>query len=125
MNNAGPFAPLASPAPLALPFAAEAQRIAGELTDKEKKAVLLLSSRPMRAKQFARLFWPDSECWQNHTNCGRGVTRGGGMVIAAGGYLGKLKRKHPRIFRWLSLNETGYALSDIGLEVQELLESQS
>ena len=41
--------------------------------------------------EFARLMWPDAPGWRHHTRCGRkGVTPGGGMVLAAGGYLGRL-----------------------------------
>lgn len=44
-------------------------------------------------KEFAKLMWPNSIKWTNVTKCGDGVHRGGGMYIAAGGYLGKLRHR--------------------------------
>lgn len=36
--------------------------------------------------------WKDSPKWKNKTKCGyNGVARGGGMRLAAGDYLGKLR----------------------------------
>jgi hypothetical protein len=45
-------------------------------------------------KQFAKLMWPDSDGWETHVKCGpHGSHRGGGMYLAAGGYLGKLEQR--------------------------------
>lgn len=41
-------------------------------------------------KLFAKEMWPDSPGWRRSVKCGHGSHRGGGMYIAAGGFLGKL-----------------------------------
>ncbi len=43
--------------------------------------------------QFAHLMWPDAEAWQRPAKCGNhGVSKGGGMRMAGGAYLGKLRK---------------------------------
>jgi hypothetical protein len=45
-------------------------------------------------KQFARFMWPDSDGWRSSTGHGRsGSIKGGGMSMAGGSYLGKLRRR--------------------------------
>lgn len=94
-----------------------------DLTDHQKKAILIIGQRgSVRPRQFARLFWPDSEGWQRHAKAGpHGVSQGGGMSLAAGGYLGKLRRKgllKPNVQLMLRPTEHGsiYTLSDKGRE---------
>ena len=41
---------------------------------------------------FARHMWPDNPNWHHPTKAGRGTTRGGGMRLGAGGFLGRLRR---------------------------------
>jgi len=46
------------------------------------------------ARQFASLMWPDSDGWTTHTRCGNnGVSHGGGMNLAGGAYIGKLRQR--------------------------------
>lgn len=58
------------------------------------KALLIIKNhKPNRPVEFARLMWPDSECWLNSVKCGKnGTSVGGGMNLAAGGYLRKLQK---------------------------------
>lgn len=43
-------------------------------------------------KQFAHLYFPkDHEGWQRVGRVGRGATRGVGLVLFSGGFLGKLR----------------------------------
>jgi len=62
------------------------------ITPTVRRALAILDRHePLLPNQFARLMWPDAPGWRRHTRCGRkGVTPGGGMVLAAGGYLGRL-----------------------------------
>ena len=63
------------------------------LTPARRKALEIIRDHPgIRPRGFAEKMWPDSEAWSHHTKCGpNGVTRGGGMPLAAGGFLGKLR----------------------------------
>lgn len=64
------------------------------LTDNQVRAlkILLKSPDPVYPALFARKMWPDSEGHQRSHKVGRkGASRGAGMAIAAGGYLGKLR----------------------------------
>lgn len=65
------------------------------LTESQAKALNILKDHgPLSPRQFARLMWPDSPGWCRVSKCGPyGSTRGGGMNLAGGGYLGKLHRK--------------------------------
>jgi len=72
-------------------------------------------------KYFARHMWPDSEGWSHHVKCGNGSHRGGGMYMAAGGYLGKLNKEGWIRMQYTSLAGTysrdGYILTSKGREV--------
>ena len=65
-----------------------------KLTPAQRRALEIVRDNPdIRPRIFANLMWPDSEGHRHHTKCGpRGSTRGGGMRLSAGGYLGKLSR---------------------------------
>ncbi len=65
------------------------------LTDKTLQALRILKEHgPLAPRRFAKHMWPESAGWRRYTNCGPyGVTRGGGMNLAAGGFLGKLRRR--------------------------------
>lgn len=59
---------------------------------REKALAILRAHGPLRPKAFARLMWPNSPLWKSHTRCGaNGVCLGGGMVLAGGGHLGRLR----------------------------------
>ena len=91
-----------------------------KLTDSQRRALEILRDNPgIRPREFGERMWPDSDCWQHRSKCGsRGVTVGGGMNLAAGGYLGKLYRlklascsvRHPRYSR------DGWGLTQEGRE---------
>jgi len=68
--------------------------------DKPSKAVLkslkIIGNNPgLRPEEFARLYFPsDHPGWNRRTKCGPyGVRLGGGLVLWAGGWLGKLRAK--------------------------------
>ena len=65
------------------------------LTKPQRKALQILRDHgPIQPREFAKKMWPDSPCWRHHIKCGpSGSHRGGGMYLAAGGYLGKLGRR--------------------------------
>lgn len=55
---------------------------------------IIRDNRPGAPKEFGRLMWPDAPAWTVHTKCGPyGVTRGGGITMASGAFLGKLKKR--------------------------------
>lgn len=66
-----------------------------DLTKPQRKALEILRDHgPLRAGAFAAIMWPDSPGWSSVTKCGpNGSTSGGGMNLAGGAYLGKLRRK--------------------------------
>jgi hypothetical protein len=57
-------------------------------------ALLLIKHNEIdRPGEFARLLWPDSEGWQRRSKVGHGTTIGGGMRLAGGGFIGKLRQR--------------------------------
>ncbi len=80
-------------------------------------------------RKFAELFWPNHEGWKRHGRIGHGTTHGVGMMLAGGGFLGKLQRQG-FIKVWLEHDYGGrhysrsYYLTDKGRErlKQELSE---
>jgi hypothetical protein len=90
------------------------------MTESTKKALEIIKEKgPIKPKRFAKFMWPDSDGWSTHTNCGHGVTRGGGMNLAAGGYLGKLRKRgliEKKLERWPTegYRNKGYILSKEG-----------
>jgi hypothetical protein len=90
------------------------------LTETQARALQIIREHNIvMARQFARFMWPVSDGWSTHTNCGRGVSKGGGMNLAAGGYLGKLRRRK-------LINGTGggrrFVLTDLGIRSLEVFE---
>ncbi len=65
------------------------------MTELQQRALMIVAEHgPIKPREFARFMWPDSEAWSHHTKCGNhGVTTGGGMNMAGGMYLGKLRQK--------------------------------
>jgi phytoene dehydrogenase-like protein len=63
------------------------------LTPKQKQALAIVRANPgIRPQRFAKLMWPNSECWEKRYRCGNGTHKGGGMHTAGGAYLGKLRK---------------------------------
>lgn len=87
------------------------------LTPSRRRALEILRDHgPIRPREFARVMWPDSPGWNFPAKSGpRGTHRGGGMYLAAGGLLGKLRREG------LSSRDTliGHTLSPTGREALE------
>ena len=66
-----------------------------------------------RPKQFGLLFWPAHPGWQRLGRCGKnGVTKGVGMRLAAGAFLGRLQRQG-----FVTLVGDQYRLTERGIEI--------
>jgi hypothetical protein len=94
------------------------------LTDSQYKALCILREHgKIRPREFAQAMWPNSPGWRRVSKCGPyGVTRGGGMCIAGGCYLGKLNRKGWTKCEW---NGSRHSLSDAGKDVLEEHENEN
>lgn len=60
-----------------------------------RKSLRILNQNPgLRPEEFARFYFPsDHPGWNRRTKCGAyGVRLGGGLVLWAGGWLGKLRK---------------------------------
>lgn len=93
------------------------------LTEAQKRALTIVRDyhekhrHPIRPTEFSKLMWPDSEGHHRHTKCGpSGVSHGGGMRLAAGGYLGKLRKAGLVTYTWSRYDGNGYVLSKDGKE---------
>ena len=66
-----------------------------KLTKAQTKALTIIQEhQPIYPWYFSYLMWPDSDGHKHYHKCGpKGVCRGLGMALAAGGYLGKLVKK--------------------------------
>lgn len=74
-------------------MAQESKRDYARLTYTRAFALKLIARNDIHCpRQFAELMWPSSDGWHRIHNVGHGVHRGGAMPLAAGGYLGKLRR---------------------------------
>lgn len=85
-------------------------------TPAQIKALQIIEAHTIRSPtQFARLMWPDAEAWSNTSKCGpHGSSRGGGMRMAGGAYLGKL-RKAKLIDWWYGRGtERTFSLTEMG-----------
>lgn len=65
-----------------------------KISDKTIKALNIIKANPgIRPLRFAEIMWAGSDSWQKVGRIGRGVTRGVGLMLKGGGYLGKLKQE--------------------------------
>jgi len=64
-------------------------------SDPTIKSLQIISRSPgIKPSAFARQYFPkDHEGWERHGRAGRGSTRGQGLILWAGGWLGKLKQR--------------------------------
>lgn len=89
-----------------------------KLTAGQARALQVIGAESViRPREFAKLMWPESAGWRRSSRCGpNGVHRGGGMCLAAGGYLGKLAQLGlvRRQFRGMLYDEDGYKLTEQG-----------
>lgn len=88
------------------------------LTTSQLRALRLIQTAPggyVAPRQFAKLMWPDSEGWRRRSKAGPyGSAKGGGMNLAAGGYLGKLTRKGLLVKIYDKYDNPTYRLSKEG-----------
>ena len=84
-----------------------------KITEKTIQALKIIEEHgPIKPREFAGFMWPDSDRWTNRTKCGpHGVTKGGGMNLAGGGLLGKLRNRG--LVYW---SEAGHSLTRLGRE---------
>jgi len=83
-----------------------------KLSAKTLAALQIIRAHPgIQPREFARLMWPDSDGFRRSSRCGRGSSRGGGMNLAGGGYLGRLRR--------CGLITWDQSLTEAGLEALE------
>lgn len=81
-----------------------------KISDKTIKALTIFLKHPgIRPRDFAELMWVGSDSWEKIGRIGRGVTRGVGLMLKGGGYIGKLKQEN--------LVNNFNELSDYGLKV--------
>lgn len=64
-----------------------------KLTTSQRKALGIIDMNPsILPREFAKKMWPNSEGWRMHSGHGSHTRRGGGMALAGGNYLGKLRK---------------------------------
>lgn len=65
------------------------------LNERQARALLIVRDHgPIRAGEFAKMYFPDHPGWAKAIDAGYGNMRvGGGMAICAGGFLAKLVNK--------------------------------
>ena len=89
------------------------------------KAVVILGKNPggLSPRSFAKEMWPDSPRWKIPTKCGPyGCSRGGGMNLAGGGFLGKLSKRGLAKLSY-ALRRPAWVLTDQGMKVFENLKA--
>jgi hypothetical protein len=96
------------------------------LTKPQYRALRIIALEgPIRPSRFALNMWPDSPAWKRSYKCGpSGATRGRGIVLSGGSYLGKL-----RIRGWIRRDfifyghkhyfDRGYVLTPVGRDIYE------
>ena len=68
-------------------------------------------------RRFEELFWPGHEGWKRHGKIGHGTSHGVGMMLAGGGFLGKLSQQGLITVRFESgTNSRSYHLTEKGRE---------
>jgi hypothetical protein len=96
------------------------------MTKSQRKALEILRDHgPILPAAFAEKMWPDSPCWNRSYKCGAyGSHRGGAMYRAAGGFLGKLRKKGWALQRESILGgwNVGYIISIKGKKALEASE---
>mgnify|MGYP003608876139 CR=1 FL=1 len=63
------------------------------ITASMRKSLRIIAETPgLRPDAFARQYFDkDHPGWSRHTRCGHGTRKGGGLVLWAGGQIGKLR----------------------------------
>lgn len=63
------------------------------ITESTRKSLLIIAGTPgLRPDAFARQYFDkDHPGWSRHTRCGHGTRKGGGLILWAGGQIGKLR----------------------------------
>lgn len=94
-----------------------------KLTPTRRRALEIVRDNPgIRPQEFSKKLWPGHPGHRRHTKCGpKGTTYGGGMRLAAGGYLGKLV--HAGLLKYGVGQDDGFHLSAKGQEALEIADS--
>lgn len=63
-----------------------------KLSESQRRALGIIKEFPsVGPRDFARMMWPDSPGWKSSSGHGAHTRRGGGMWLAGGAYLGRLR----------------------------------
>lgn len=94
------------------------------LTEAQEKALQIVQEHgPIAPAWFSELMWPDSPARRRVYKCGpKGSTRGSGLWLSAGGFLGKLRRKgwvEYKFSGYRPIRRLGYILTAEGRDVLE------
>lgn len=85
-----------------------------KVSPKAIRSLTIIRDYPITyAAQFAKLMWPDAESWASVGKCGYGSSRGLGMRLGGGGYIGRLRKAG--LVRGLGQGER-FHLTDAGRE---------
>lgn len=91
-----------------------------------KALKLLENKKPERPSEFARIMWPNSPRWTRRVKCGRnGVSVGGGMNLAGGAFLGKLRKANLISYYYPDDYATRYILTSDGQQAIKDFEENS
>jgi len=85
------------------------------LSDQQRRALSIILSydNGITPSQFAGKMWPDSQGHKTYYNVGRGVSRGAGMALAGGGYLGRLRNAGLARWRHTPTNAKIYYVTEL------------
>ncbi len=89
------------------------------LTPTRRRALEIIRDYPgLAPREFGHKLWPDHLGWNRHTKCGpSGTSHGGGMNLAAGAFLGKLKKEGLVYVRYTPHSyQSHHHISEKGLE---------
>jgi hypothetical protein len=81
-----------------------------------RRALEVIAANPgITPSEFAYHMWPGSDGWRHHTKCGpKGVTRGGGMRLAGGAHIGKLRTAGLVTWHYDHFRRGGWRITDAG-----------
>ena len=87
------------------------------ITDKTAQALRVIKDckSGVTPSSLAHLLWPDSEGYKHSHKCGAyGSRKGGMMAFAAGGYLGRLRRRGLTVYRDIGYSQWFHFLTAQG-----------
>jgi hypothetical protein len=89
------------------------ERVVGRQGSQARALAMLAEHGPLRPADFARYMWPDNPNWRRPGKCGAyGSSKGLGMRLAGGGYLGRLCKAG--LVRYTQYPREGWVLTASG-----------